>query len=303
MIKTPIERSIDDFLSYSRDIRVLSKYTVYNYQRDLNRLKRFCDKRRIVLVQDVMETDIREWIGQLNERGLAKSTIQRHLSATRSFFHYLYKENIVTKNPADSVLAPRRPRNLPGTLDADQISQLLKSTESSFLGSRDLAMAELFYSSGLRLSELVAINLYDIDQQTKLITVIGKGRKTRTLPVGKIALDAIDIWLDQRSNLIKSSINDALFITRKGTRISVRTVQDRLRQLGLKAGLQQSISPHMLRHSFATHLLESSGDLRAVQELLGHSNISTTQIYTHLDFQHLSKSYDKAHPRARRQRN
>ena len=297
-----LDRSIDNFIKYSKDIRALSKYTIYNYQRDLEKLKKFCNARGIDSAENVLETDIREWVGQLNEYGLSKSTIQRHLSATRSLFHYLYKENIVTKNPADSVLAPRKPRSLPNALDADQVSQLLNGTKSSFLGSRDLAMAELFYSSGLRLSELVAVNLRDIDQQTKLITVTGKGKKTRTLPVGKIALDAIDIWVRQRTAEIKSSLSDALFVTRKGTRVSVRTVQDRLRHLGIKAGLQQSISPHMLRHSFASHLLESSGDLRAVQELLGHSNISTTQIYTHLDFQHLSKTYDKAHPRARKQR-
>ncbi len=297
-----IERCIKDFLKYSKEVKRLSKHTIYNYRRDLLCLHQFCIKRGIASLNNIVETDIREWVRYLTENGLSKASIQRNVSATRSFFNYLIRENIVLKNPVKAVVAPRKGRKLPRTLDVDQISQLLKVNHDSFLGSRDLAIAELFYSSGLRLSELVAVNIEDLNAQTGLLVVVGKGEKSRSVPVGTFALTAIRHWLDKRSAEIEIHGNEALFISKRGSRISVRTVQTRLKLLGQNAGLAQSINPHMLRHSFASHLLESSGDLRAVQELLGHSNLGTTQIYTHLDFQHLSKTYDISHPRARRLR-
>ena len=297
-----MDRYIEDYLRYSREVRRLSNQTIYNYRRDLRCLNEFCIKRGIGLFSNLLETDIREWVSELNNSGLSKATIQRNLSATRSFFNYLIREKLVSKNPAKAIISPRKGRKLPRTLDADQVSQLFNVNHDSFLGSRDLAIAELFYSSGLRLSELVRVNIQDIDTDTKLLVVVGKGEKSRSVPVGHFALTAIEKWLDKRASIEKIQENEALFISKRGLRISVRTVQNRLKLLGLNAGISQSINPHMLRHSFASHLLESSGDLRAVQELLGHSNISTTQIYTHLDFQHLSKTYDSAHPRARRQK-
>lgn len=298
-----LESSVNDFLKYARDVRALSPYTVYNYTRDLKNLKVFLEDRQTNTVKDVNESDIRDWVSKLNKSGLAKTTIQRNLSAARSFFNYLHREKIIEKNPIPSVIITRKSRKLPKTLDVDQVSKLFQKKKDNLLDFRDIAIAELFYSSGLRLSELVDVNVGDIDRNTKLLTVVGKGKKTRTVPIGKRAIEAIDNWLSKQSTIKKLSENDPLFVSSRGSRISIRTVQNRLRLLGIKTGIQQSIHPHMLRHSFASHLLESSGDLRAIQELLGHSNISTTQIYTHLDFQHLSKSYDNAHPRARRQKN
>ncbi len=297
-----MDKHIEDYLKYSKEVKRLSNHTIYNYRRDLSCLNEFCIKKGIRLFSNLLEADVREWVSELNNSGLSKASIQRNLSATRSFFNYLIREKRISKNPINAIIAPRKGRKLPRTLDADQISQLFNVNHDSFLGSRDVAIAELFYSSGLRLSELVRVDIQDIVTDTKLLVVVGKGEKSRSVPVGKFALTAIDKWLDKRASVKKIQDKKALFISKRGLRISVRTVQNRLKLLGLNAGLLQSINPHMLRHSFASHLLESSGDLRAVQELLGHSNISTTQIYTHLDFQHLSKTYDTAHPRARRQK-
>ena len=235
--------------------------------------------------------------------GSATCTADKSLSAARSLFNFLGRENGYPRNPAASVQAPRKPRKLPKTMDADQVDQYLSFDQDSPLASRDRAIAELFYSSGLRLAELVAVNLQDIDHQARLITVTGKGNKTRTLPVGGAALGAIEQWLQQRPPIAADPDSaNALFTSLRGKRISVRNIQDRIKLQGRKSGMSQDVHPHMLRHSFASHMLESSGDLRAVQELLGHANIATTQIYTHLDFQHLAKVYDAAHPRAKRRK-
>ncbi len=220
----------------------------------------------------------------------------------RSFFNFLGRVSGRPRNPAASVQAPRKPRKLPKTLDADQVEQYLAFEEQTVTAIRDRAMAEFFYSSGLRLAELISVNLDDIDRASQLVTVTGKGDKMRTVPVGSFALAAIDRWLQVRPQSEDSDGERALFTSSRGTRISERSVQARLKLQGRKSGMRQDVHPHMLRHSFASHMLESSGDLRAVQELLGHANISTTQIYTHLDFQHLAKVYDAAHPRARRRR-
>ena len=199
--------------------------------------------------------------------------------------------------------APRKPRKLPKTLDADQVDQYLTFEDDNPTAARDRAMAELFYSSGLRLAELSSINIDDIDRHSRLLSVTGKGNKTRTVPVGGKALEAIDQWLALRPETADSEdAARALFTSNRGLRISARNIQARLKLQGRKTGMHQDVHPHMLRHSFASHMLESSGDLRAVQELLGHANISTTQIYTHLDFQHLAKVYDAAHPRAKRRK-
>ena len=293
----------DRYLDYIREVRQLSPHTLSNYQRDLDAFVQWSDSRGITQAEKVQEGDIRQWVSHLHRRGLAGSSIQRSLSATRSLFNFLGRENGYPRNPAASVQAPRKPRKLPKTMDADQVDQYLNFNQDSPLASRDRAIAELFYSSGLRLAELVAVNLQDIDHQARLITVTGKGNKTRTVPVGGTALGAIEQWLQQRPPIAADPDSaNALFTSLRGKRISVRNIQDRIKLQGRKSGMSQDVHPHMLRHSFASHMLESSGDLRAVQELLGHANIATTQIYTHLDFQHLAKVYDAAHPRAKRRK-
>ena len=298
-----LEKSATQFLDYLRDVRQLSPHTLSNYQRDMISLQRYCKEHGKPSADDLVEADIRTWVGQLHRRGLAGSSIQRSLSAARSFYNYLGRERGRPRNPAASVQAPRKPRKLPKTLDADQVDKYLSFDQDSPVARRDRAMAELFYSSGLRLAELVAVDVDAIDQHSKLLTVTGKGNKTRTVPVGSVALQAIARWLEVRPvPAADEEESTALFTSRAGQRISVRNIQARLKLQGRKSGMLQDVHPHMLRHSFASHMLESSGDLRAVQELLGHANISTTQIYTHLDFQHLAKVYDAAHPRAKRRK-
>lgn len=296
-----LEGSAVNFLTYLRDVRQLSPHTLSNYQRDLLSLQAYCGDHGKIDAQQLIEADIRGWVSQLHRKGLAGSSIQRSLSAARSYYNYLGRENGSPRNPAASVQAPRKPRKLPKTLDADQVNRYLVFDSESVTALRDSAMAELFYSSGLRLAELTAVNVGDIDEHSKLLSVTGKGNKTRTVPIGAVALRAIHKWLKVRpTDKADNQDSGALFTSTRGGRISVRNIQARLKLQGRKAGMQQDVHPHMLRHSFASHMLESSGDLRAVQELLGHANISTTQIYTHLDFQHLAKVYDAAHPRAKR---
>ncbi len=296
-----LARAIERFLVYLRDVRQLSPHTLSNYKRDLLSLHGWGREEGKSSAVELVEADIRQWASQLHRRGLAGSSIQRSLSAARSFFNFLGREEGRPRNPAASVQAPRKPRKLPKTLDADQVNKFLSFKEDSLIALRDRAIAELFYSSGLRLAELAAINTADIDLQSQLVTVTGKGKKTRTVPVGGVALEAIRHWLQARPEVTADiDSSTALFTSNKGRRISVRSIQARLKLQGRKAGMHQDVHPHMLRHSFASHMLESSGDLRAVQELLGHANISTTQIYTHLDFQHLAKVYDAAHPRAKK---
>ena len=303
MSGSEIAYSAGQFLHYLRDVRQLSPHTLSNYQRDLKSLAEYCAQQSIDDAGLLNEAHIRQWVSQMHRRGLAGGSIQRSLSAIRSYFNYLGRERGQQHNPAVSVQAPRKPRKLPKTLDADQVNKYLQFEPGSDIALRDSAIAELFYSSGLRLAELVAVNLGDIDPSSQLLTVTGKGNKTRTVPVGTVALSAIDQWLGVRPTTATSDdAAKALFTSNRGSRISVRSIQARLKLQGRKSGMHQDIHPHMLRHSFASHMLESSGDLRAVQELLGHANISTTQIYTHLDFQHLAKVYDKSHPRAKRRK-
>ena len=303
MSTTDLEQSVEAFLAYLRDVRQLSTHTLTNYRRDLASLQEFCETGGLDDPGKLQESHIRQWVTGMHRKGLAGSSIQRALSATRSYFNYLGRQAGYPRNPAAAVQAPRRPRKLPRTLDADQVEHYLKQQDDSPLGLRDLAIAELFYSSGLRLAELAAVNIDDIDRESQLLTVTGKGNKTRTVPVGRAALTAIERWLTVRpAQAADEDSARALFTSSRGGRISARNIQSRLRLLGRKSGMRQDVHPHMLRHSFASHMLESSGDLRAVQELLGHANIATTQIYTHLDFQHLAKVYDAAHPRARRRK-
>jgi integrase/recombinase XerC len=296
-VTTTLAAQIEDFLGYLREVRQLSPHTLAAYRRDLARWREDCEARVLNDAAFVQAGDIRLYASHLHRSGLSAGSIRRNLSALRSFYQYLARRDVVSHNPAIGIQAPRQPKRLPRTLDVDQVERYLAPAGDSPLALRDQAMAELFYSSGLRLAELAGLNRRDLDLVNGLVTVTGKGRKTRTVPVGSMAREALRAWLQVRPEIAGE---DAVFTSNRGQRISARNVQARLRLRGRVAAMQQDVHPHMLRHSFASHLLESSGDLRAVQELLGHANISTTQIYTHLDFQHLAKVYDAAHPRAQK---
>jgi integrase/recombinase XerC len=288
---------IDRFLHHLQTERRLAKNTCKHYQRDLEELHAWCQEIGVLDWGQLDSGHVRQYAARVHRRGLSGRSIQRRLSALRSFFNYLLRERAVTHNPGLDVRAPRSDRTLPDTLSVDDISQLLDGKAGNELVIRDLAMLELLYSSGLRLAELVALDLVDIDHREQIVRVTGKGDKTRVLPVGRHALTALEAWLKVRSAKPGES---AMFTGRGGRRLGARAVQQRISRLARARGLPGNLHPHTLRHSFASHLLESSGDLRAVQELLGHADISTTQIYTHLDFQHLAQVYDKAHPRARK---
>ncbi|MGB0466449.1 MAG: tyrosine recombinase XerC [Pontibacterium sp.] len=290
-------RLLDQFLAYLAAERQYSPHTLKNYQRDLERLVAFMDDSRINRWSSLKSNDVRQFAAFLHRNGLSGSSIQRMLSAVRSFYKYLTRESLVEQNPALGVQAPKSPRKLPQTLDVDQMTRLLDIPVTDAVSARDSAMLELIYSSGLRLSELVSLNLNDLDWQDASLVVTGKGQKSRMLPVGSKAIKALERWLAVRGQLA-GALETALFVSNRATRISVRTVEQRFEHWGKRLGVQGRVYPHRLRHSFASHLLESSQDLRAVQELLGHADISTTQIYTHLDFQHLMDVYEQSHPRA-----
>lgn len=286
--------SIQNFL---KTLQYLSPHTQKAYQRDLNYLSQFCDSQEINRWQDIDGRQVQGFVAWRHRQGISGRSLQRNLSAVRAFYRYLINQGIAKQNPANGVLAPKSARRLPKVLDVDQTIQLVEIDEDDPLAIRDRAILELMYSSGLRLSELINLDMNEIDFSDALVTVTGKGKKTRTVPVGRYAVKALKAWLKRRNHFADDN-ETAIFVSRRGQRISARNIQQRLKQWAIKQGLANHVHPHMLRHSFASHLLESSGDLRAVQELLGHADISTTQIYTHLDFQHLAKVYDKAHPRA-----
>jgi integrase/recombinase XerC len=298
---TNLSHAVEHYLQYIEVVRGYSAHTVKNYRRDLDKLIEFCSTHNIDDISRLNASLLRQWVATLSRDKLSATSIQRHLSSTRSLYKFLARSRSDLDDPTAGVKAPRTPRTLPKSLEPDQVNQLLNHPSVTALMARDLAIAELLYSAGLRLSELVGANLNDLDRNEKVITVIGKGQKTRVVPVGGPALTALAEWMKYRP-MGKEALgyDSPLFVTQRGKRMSPRAVQDRLRQLAIKHGMTQRVHPHVLRHAFASHLLESSGDLRAVQELLGHANIATTQIYTHLDFQHLAKVYDQAHPRAQK---
>ena len=285
------------FLQFLETEKRYSKHTVKNYSKDIDDLENFCSAKKINMWDESKPHHIRTYASQIFIDGLGARSIQRKLSAIRSFMNYLVRENLLRTNPADGVKTPKAAKKLPGVLDVDQINQLLNIKSTEPISLRDKAIMELLYSSGLRLAELVALNPIDLNIQDKSLTVIGKGNKKRMLPIGSKAIDAIKAWIKVRSQ-IAAPDEEALFVGNRGNRLSRRSIQSRINHWAKKNGLAQDVYPHLLRHSFATHLLEASGDLRAVQELLGHKDISTTQVYTHLDFQHLAETYDKAHPRS-----
>lgn len=288
-----------DFFNELKIEKRASPHTIKNYQRDIGQLSDFCSAKAIHHWRDVQQSHMRAHIAGRHRQGVGSKSLQRELSAIRSFYKFLLKKSFADCNPAQHIKAPKQARKLPRTLDVDQISGLLEAGTSSALEVRDVAMFELFYSSGLRLSELSALNLADLAlPDHSLVVRSGKGGKSRLLPIGSKAVKAIEAWLQHRAKTAAAG-ESSVFVSARGARLGQRGIQLRLTQWCQKKGIAEHVHPHMLRHSFASHLLESSQDLRAVQELLGHSNISTTQIYTHLDFQHLAEIYDKAHPRAK----
>lgn len=291
------------YLDHLRQQRRMSPHTCAAYARDLATLMMFCDQHKIVDWPALSSHQVRAFAAACHRQGLAGRSIQRRLSAVRGLYEYLLREGRIGHNPAQDIRAPKGERRLPGVLDVDQMDRLLSIDTEQPLAVRDQALMELMYSSGLRLSELTGLDLPDLDLDAGLVSVTGKGSKTRVVPVGRKAAAALQAWLGLRAELLPpDSVQHALFIGRGGKRLAARSVQQRLDQWARRQGMEGRVHPHMLRHSFASHLLESSGDLRAVQELLGHADISTTQVYTHLDFQHLADVYDTAHPRARRRK-
>jgi integrase/recombinase XerC len=277
----------------------MSGHTQSAYRHDLLALAEFGGRRKLDAWPAFDHAQLRAFAADLHGAGLSPRSIQRHLSAARTFYEFLMREGHCARNPAREVRAPKAKKRLPATLDADQMGRLLAFRVDDSLSARDKAIMELFYSSGLRLAELAGLNLAAVDFADRTVRVLGKGNKTRIVPIGRFAIDALKKWRKERIKWVGSD-QDALFVGRSGRPLSVRAVQLRVGAWGRRMGLGVHVHPHMFRHSFATHLLESSGDLRGVQELLGHANIGTTQIYTHLDFQHLATVYDAAHPRARR---
>ncbi len=306
---------IERFRRFMTTERRLSKHTDSSYARDLAALVKFCERRDIESWESLDSQHVRTFAAQSHASGLSPRSIQRRLSAVRAFFDFLLREHLAVRrsarapasppppkmrsNPARDVQAPKARRRLPGTLDPDQMARLLEIKPEDPLAIRDQAIMELLYSSGLRLAELARLDVRGVDLRNRIVEVLGKGNKTRLLPVGRQAVAALERWLAARVALAKPD-ESALFINKNGSRLGHRAIQTRLAQWGRRQGLHSHVHPHLFRHSFASHLLESGGDLRGVQELLGHSNIATTQIYTHLDFQHLARIYDAAHPRARR---
>ncbi len=287
-----------DYLAHLEVERRMSAHTLDAYRRDLAALSDWAHGQGIAGLETLQPEQLRAFIAAEHRRGLSPKSLQRRLSACRSYYQWLLRNGRIALNPAAAIKAPKAPRKLPQVLDADEATRLVEVPTDVKLGLRDRALLELFYSSGLRLSELCALRWRDLDLGNGLVTVLGKGNKQRSVPVGSHARAALEAWHAETQ-----AANEApVFPGRGGAPISQRAVQIRIRQLAQRQGMFKHVHPHMLRHSFASHMLESSGDLRGVQELLGHADIATTQIYTHLDFQHLAKVYDAAHPRAKRKK-
>ena len=294
---SPILNDINEYLVFVSQVKNLSENTTKSYERDLKKLYLFLEKLNITNYSDIKEEICSAWIGDLYSQNNKPKSIQRHLSSAKGFFRFLKKNNLISSSPFELVTAPKSSNALPDVLSPEDVEQLLNFKPSNTIEIRDMAIVELMYSSGLRVSETVNINISDFEENMSFLRVIGKGSKTRLVPMGRFAVNAINNWLNEREKI--SNNTDALFLNSKGSRLSVRSIQLRLKKMAIKQGLPP-VHPHMLRHSFATHMLESSGDLRTIQELLGHSSLSTTQIYTKLDYQHLAKIYDKSHPRAKK---
>lgn len=289
---------LNDYLQHLTFERGLSTLTCKNYTRDIELLATLAENSAL---EEIKNPQLRRFIATLHGRGLSSKSIARALSAWRGFYNYLIQHKGFTHNPVTGLRAPKAAQTLPQALSVDQAVKFVDIQGDDILALRDHAIFELFYSSGLRLAELVNLDIDRLDFTEGTVTVTGKGNKTRIVPLGSHASTAIQTWMQQRAQIeIDDKNPKALFITQQGRRITPRAVQYRMKTWAIKQGTNSDMHPHLLRHSFATHVLQSSGDLRAVQEMLGHANISTTQVYTHLDFQHLAKIYDAAHPRAKK---
>ena len=293
---------LTEYLEFLNFERGLSPLTRENYARDIKQLIKLANEIvEPTKLNELQNIHIRRFIATLHSKGLGGKSIARMLSSWRGFFEFLVNRKGFTANPVIGLRAPKSPKTLPQVLSIEQATKLVNISDDDVLSMRDHAILELFYSSGLRLSEVVNLNIDALDFIEGTVEVTGKGEKTRIVPMGSHAIEAMQKWLQIRSTISKTdAASKPVFIGLQGRRISQRNIQYRLKEWSIKQGINSSVHPHMLRHSFASHVLQSSGDLRAVQEMLGHANISTTQVYTHLDFQHLSKTYDAAHPRAKK---
>ena len=286
---------ISNYLDYLQNIKGLSENTAKSYQRDLIKLSKFFKVSEVYNLENISEEICSAWIAELFQNNISARSIQRHISSAKGFFNYLKKSGLIQDSPFELINSPSSSSYLPNILSPEEVSQLLNFKPKNSQEKRDIAIIELIYSSGLRVSEAVNSNINDFEENKGFLRVMGKGSKTRLVPVGRYAQSAINDWIVEREKLMTK--DDALFVNLRGSRITTRSVQERIKNIALMQGLPP-VNPHMLRHSFATHLLESSGDLRSIQELLGHSSLSTTQIYTRLDYQHLIKVYENSHPRA-----
>ena len=292
-----ILNDIKEYIVFVSQVKNLSENTSKSYERDLKKLHLFFSDLNISEYSQISAETCSAWVGSLYSQNNNPKSIQRHLSSAKGFFRFLKKNNLIESSPFELVSAPKSSSILPEVLSPEDVEQLLNFRPTNMIEIRDMAIVELMYSSGLRVSETANINISDFEENKSFLRVLGKGSKTRLVPMGRFAINAINNWLMEREKILNNT--DALFLNSKGTRLTVRSIQLRLKKMAVKQGLPP-IHPHMLRHSFATHMLESSGDLRTIQELLGHSSLSTTQIYTKLDYQHLAKIYDQAHPRAKK---
>ena len=294
-----LDPNLQKFLEYLQYERRYSLLTVEHYQRDIVQFTQWLiEQEPLSTLDDTSDFHIRQWIAKLHRAGIKSQSLQRKLSSLRGYFRFQIKHKRLSVNPATDIRAPREAKRLPQTLDIEQIGHLLDIPDDDFIGARDKAILELFYSSGLRLAELARLTVSDLNFDSAMLTVLGKGNKARIVPIGSKAISALQNWLLHRQASSADSSN-ALFLSKQGKAITHRNIQLRVNHWQQQQGISQTVHPHKLRHSVASHLLQSSGDLRAVQEFLGHSDISSTQVYTHLDYQHLANVYDKAHPRAR----
>ena len=290
-----LKKEIEDFYEYVHLIRGQAINTAKSYRRDLLKLNEFLQTKNLLSVAKVQKADMSEWIGTLFDSGLSTKSIQRHISSAKALFQFLKKRGVIDVSPLETIRPPKASNYLPNTLSPEDVMQLLSFRPNTNGEIRDICIIELIYACGLRVSEAANIDIKDFEEGLQFLRVLGKGSKVRLVPVGSFAIKAIELWLEKRANI--ETNENALFINLRGKRISSRSIQSSIKKISIAQGLPP-VHPHMLRHSFATHLLESSGDLRSIQELLGHASLSTTQIYTKLDYQHLMSVYEKAHPRA-----
>jgi integrase/recombinase XerC len=290
-----LKKEIEDFYEYVHLIRGQAINTAKSYRRDLLKLNKFLQTKNVLSVTNVKKADMSEWIGILFDSGLSTKSIQRHISSAKALFQFLKKRGVINVSPLETIRPPKASNYLPNTLSPEDVMQLLSFRPNTISEIRDICIIELIYACGLRVSEAANININDFEQGLQFLRVLGKGSKVRLVPVGSFAIKAIELWLEKRAKI--ETNENALYINLRGKRISARSIQNSIKKISIAQGLPP-VHPHMLRHSFATHLLESSGDLRSIQELLGHASLSTTQIYTKLDYQHLMSVYEKTHPRA-----